>query len=126
MFLKAGAAMFKVITTLVRGQSEAAEAIAGLKADRDAGQAAQAGQAGQAAQAQLAAAIATAAGGTMGRIPFMPVAWWMRGFLVRGVRVIVQSCITVAQSRRDLLEGTRLVNRIEDARAEKLLMDTTR
>lgn len=123
MFLKAGAAMFKVITTLVRGQSEAAEAIAGLKADRDAGQA---GQAGQAAQAQLAAAIATAAGGTMGRIPFMPVAWWMRGFLVRGVRVIVQSCITVAQSRRDLLEGTRLVNRIEDARAEKLLMDTTR
>ena len=120
MFLKAGAAMFKVITTLVRGQSEAAEAIAGLKADRDAGQAA------QAAQAQLAAAIATAAGGTMGRIPFMPVAWWMRGFLVRGVRVIVQSCITVAQSRRDLLEGTRLVNRIEDARAEKLLMDTTR
>ena len=62
----------------------------------------------------------------MGRISFMPVAWWMRGFLVRGVRVIVQSCITVAQSRRDLLEGTRLVNRIEDARAEKLLMDTSR
>lgn len=68
-FIEAGAAMFKLITTLVRGQSAAAaEAIAGLKADRDA------------AQAQLAAEIATAVGGTMGSILFMPVDWWMRPF----------------------------------------------
>jgi len=72
MFIEAGAAMFKLITTLVRRQSAAAaEAIAGLKAGRDAG---------QAAQAQLAAEIATAVGGTMGGILFMPVDWWMRPF----------------------------------------------
>ena len=72
MFIEAGAAMFKLITTLVRGQSAAAaEAIAGLKAGRDAG---------QAAQAQLAAEIATAVGGTMGSILFMPVDWWIRPF----------------------------------------------
>ena len=75
MFIEAGAAMFKLITTLVRRQSAAAaEAIAGLKAGRDAGQAA------QAAQAQLAAEIATVVGGTMGGILFMPVDWWMRPF----------------------------------------------
>ena len=72
MFIEAGAAIFKLITTLVRRQSAAAaEAIAGLKAGRDAG---------QAAQAQLAAEIATAVGGTMSGILFMPADWWMRPF----------------------------------------------
>ena len=64
--------MFKLIAILGRWQSAAAaEAIAGLKAGRDAG---------QAAQAQLAAEVATAGGGTMGGILFMPVDWWMRPF----------------------------------------------
>lgn len=43
-----------------------------------------------------------------------------------GVPIVVQSCITVTETRRDLLEGTRLANQIEDARTEKLLMDATR
>ena len=43
-----------------------------------------------------------------------------------GVPIAVQSCITTPERRRDLLERTRLANQIEDARTEKLLMDTTR
>ncbi len=56
----------------------------------------------------------------------LPIDLWMRGFLFMGVLMVVQSCITMTKTQRDLHENTRLMNRIEDARTEKLLMETGR
>ena len=38
----------------------------------------------------------------------------------------VQSCITLTKTIRDVQESTRLVNRIEDAKTEHLLMEIDR
>ncbi len=59
-------------------------------------------------------------------IIMLPIDLWMRGFLFMGVLMVVQSCITMTKTQRDLHEGTRLMNRIEDAKTEKLLMETGR
>ena len=40
-----------------------------------------------------------------------------------GLLMTVQSCITTTKAQRDMHEGTRSLNRTEDARTEKLLMD---
>ena len=50
----------------------------------------------------------------------------MRAFLSIGVLMLVQSCMTMTKTQRDLHENARMVNRIEDARTEKLLMETAR
>ncbi len=59
-------------------------------------------------------------------IVLLPLDLWMRAFLFMGVLMLVQSCITMTKTQRDVHEGSRLVNRIEDARTEKLLMDAGR
>ncbi len=51
---------------------------------------------------------------------------WMRGFLFIGLLMVVQSSITMTKTQRDLHEGSRMVNRIEDARTERLLMEAGR
>jgi len=56
-------------------------------------------------------------------ILFLPLDWWARGYLAMGSAMLVQSCITMTKTLRDNHEASRLVNRIEDARAEKLLME---
>ncbi len=56
-------------------------------------------------------------------IYMLPVELWTRAFLAMGLLMTVQSCITMTKTQRDLHEGSRLVNRIEDARTEKLLLD---
>jgi hypothetical protein len=35
----------------------------------------------------------------------------------------VQSCVTLTKTIRDMHESGKLVNRIEDAKAERILMD---
>jgi hypothetical protein len=55
-------------------------------------------------------------------IAFMPIEIWMRGYLGIGVLMVVQSCITLAKTQRDQAENARLVNRVETARTEKILM----
>jgi hypothetical protein len=59
-------------------------------------------------------------------IYFLPLDPWVRGYLAMGVVLLIQSCITMTKTIRDVHEGGRLVNRIEDARAERLLMETAR
>ncbi len=55
-------------------------------------------------------------------IIFLPIEIWMRGYLGIGVLMVVQSCITLAKTQRDAAENSRLVNRVETARTEKILM----
>ncbi len=59
-------------------------------------------------------------------IAILPIDFWMRAFLFIGVLMLVQSCITMTKTQRDLHENSRMVNRIEDARTEKLLMEAAR
>ena len=59
-------------------------------------------------------------------ILFLPLEFWVKGYLAMGMAMLVQSCITVTKTVRDVHEGRRLVNRIEDAKAERLLMEIER
>jgi hypothetical protein len=72
--------------------------------------------------ASFAGALAMVAGG----IVFLPVDMWVKAYFAMGVVLLVQTCITVTKTIRDVHESGRLVNRIEDAKAERLLMGIER
>ena len=57
---------------------------------------------------------------------FAPVDIWIKAYFAMGAALLVQSCITMTKTLRDVHEGSRMVNRIEDARAERLLMEIER
>ena len=59
-------------------------------------------------------------------IIFLPTDISIKGYLAMGVAMLVQSCITLTKTIRDVHEGARLVNRIEDAKTERLLMDVAK
>jgi hypothetical protein len=54
-------------------------------------------------------------------IVLLPVDLSLKAFLGMGMLMLVQSCITLTKTIRDAHEGTRLINRLEDAKAEELL-----
>jgi hypothetical protein len=53
----------------------------------------------------------------------LPLDFSMKGYLTMGFLMLTQSCITLTKTMRDMHESGRLVNRIEDAKAERILMD---
>jgi hypothetical protein len=57
---------------------------------------------------------------------FMPIDFATKGFLGMGVIMLIQSCIVVTKTIRDNHEAEKLLNRIEDARTERLLMDVAK
>ena len=57
---------------------------------------------------------------------FMPIDLWMKGYLTMGIVMLVQTCVTLTKTLRDRHESSKLVNRIEDARAECLLMEVSK
>jgi hypothetical protein len=57
---------------------------------------------------------------------FMPIDLWMKGYLTMGIVMLVQTCITLTKTVRDVHESSKLVNRIEDAKAERLLMEVSK
>jgi len=57
---------------------------------------------------------------------FLPVDLWMKGYLAMGIVMLVQTCITLTKTVRDVHESGKLVNRIEDAKAERLLMEVSK
>jgi hypothetical protein len=59
-------------------------------------------------------------------IVLMPVDLAMKGYLAMGIAMLVQSCITLSKTIRDNEEAGKLVNRLEDAKTERLLMDVAR
>lgn len=59
-------------------------------------------------------------------ILFAPIDIWIKSYFAMGAALLVQSCITMTKTLRDVHEGGKLVNRIEDARAERLLMGIER
>ena len=59
-------------------------------------------------------------------IAFLPLDIWIKGYFAIGMAMLVQSSITVTKTLRDQHEGAKLVNRIEDAKTERLLMGIER
>jgi hypothetical protein len=53
-------------------------------------------------------------------ILFAPIDIWIKAYFAMGAALLIQSCITMTKTLRDVHEGGKLVNRIEDARAERL------
>ena len=47
-------------------------------------------------------------------------------YLAMGIVMLIQSCVTLTKTVRDMHEGGKLVNRIEDAKAERLLMEVSK
>lgn len=56
-----------------------------------------------------------------GGIFALPLDWWVRAYFAMGMAMVVQSAFTLAKTIRDLHETNRMINRIEEARTEKLL-----
>jgi hypothetical protein len=54
---------------------------------------------------------------------FLPVEMWIKAYLAMGVIMLVQSCVAMTKTARDMHESARLVNRIEEAKTERLLME---
>jgi hypothetical protein len=65
----------------------------------------------------FAASLLLVAGG----IYALPLDWWVRAYLAMGVTMVVQSSFTLAKNIRDVHEASRMINRIEEARTERLL-----
>ena len=57
---------------------------------------------------------------------YLPLDLWMKGYLSMGIVMLVQSCVTLTKTMRDMHESGKLVNRIEDAKAERLLMEVSK
>ena len=57
---------------------------------------------------------------------FMPIDLWMKGYLTMGIVMLVQTCVTLTKTLRDRHESSKLVNRFEDARAARLLMEVSK
>jgi hypothetical protein len=57
---------------------------------------------------------------------FLPADLSIKGYLLMGFLMLVQSCITMTKTMRDVHESDRLVNRLEDAKAERLLMEVSK
>ncbi len=66
----------------------------------------------------IAAALMVAVG-----IFFLPVDLWTKSYIGMGVVMLVQSCVTLTKTVRDMHESSRLMNRIEEAKTERLLME---
>ena len=66
--------------------------------------------------------VAISAALTFGGLYFLPLDLWIKGYMLMGVTMLVSSTITATKTIRDVQETSRLVNKIEDAKTEQLLM----
>lgn len=56
----------------------------------------------------------------------LPVDIWIKGYLAMAMVFLIGSSFTLAKTVRDDHEARRLTNRLEEAKAEKLLMEIDR
>ena len=72
---------------------------------------------------QTWASFAIASATTLVGILYLPVDHWIRAFLIMGMLFTVGSCFSLAKALRDDHEARRLLNRLADAKAEKIIRD---
>ena len=59
---------------------------------------------------------------TVGGVLFLPLEIWIKGYMLMGIVMLVSSSVSVTKTIRDVQESARLLNKIEDAKTEQLLM----
>jgi hypothetical protein len=59
-------------------------------------------------------------------ILFAPIDFWIKAYFAMAAMFLVQAAITMTKTLRDVHENAKFVNRIEDAKAERLLMEIER
>lgn len=69
------------------------------------------------------ASFACALGGMIFGLMVMPVEIWMRGYMILGTLFLTGSTFTLAKTLRDQFEANKLINKLAQARTEKLLKD---
>jgi hypothetical protein len=72
---------------------------------------------------QVWASFAVAIGMTTIGIGYLPLDAWLRGFLLMGLMFSVGSAFTLAKTLRDNHEAKRLLNRLSEAKTEKILRE---
>ncbi|SON57155.1 yiaA/B two helix domain protein [Hartmannibacter diazotrophicus] len=68
------------------------------------------------------ASFAVAAAMMAGGIYFLEASFSAKGFYAMAAIMLVHTAITLTKTMRDSEEADRLINRVEDAKTEKLLM----
>ena len=61
-----------------------------------------------------------------GGIYFMEASFAAKGFYAMAAIMLVHTSITITKTLRDSEEASRFINRLEDAKTEKLLMEVSR
>jgi hypothetical protein len=56
-------------------------------------------------------------------ICYVPVDWWIKGYLAMGLFFTIGASFTLAKTIRDNAEAQRLINRVVDAKTEKIISD---
>ena len=64
-----------------------------------------------------------ALGGMLFGVALMPVEIWMRGYMILGTVFLTGATFTLAKTMRDQFEGGKLINKLAQARTEKLLKE---
>jgi hypothetical protein len=72
--------------------------------------------------ASFLASVVMLAGG----IFFMEATFAAKGFYAMSALMLFQTSVSVTKTLRDEQEAQKFINRLEDAKTEKLLMDVTR
>jgi hypothetical protein len=58
---------------------------------------------------------------TFGGLFFLPLDLWIKGYMLMGISMLTTSTVILTKTLRDRQESTRLVNKIEEARTERIL-----
>ena len=72
------------------------------------------------------ASFGVAAAMMAGGVYFMEASFAAKGFYAMAAIMLVHTSITITKTLRDAEEASRCINRLEDAKTEKLLMDINR
>jgi len=72
---------------------------------------------------QTWASFAVSIAATITGILYVPVDAWVRGYLAMGLLFTVGSTLSLAKTVRDRHEAGKLVNRIAEAKAEKMIRE---
>ena len=59
---------------------------------------------------------------TVGGLVFLPLDIWVKGYMLMGITMLVSATIILTKTLRDREESGKIINKIEDAKTEQLLM----
>ncbi|MCB0850637.1 MAG: hypothetical protein KDD63_00220 [Bacteroidetes bacterium] len=72
---------------------------------------------------QVWASFIISLGLTMGGVFYLPVDFWIKGYLAMGLMFLIGSCFSLAKTIRDDHEASSLINRVKQAKTEKMLSE---